>query len=843
MKITTRLRFAQLCCLVLMLFMAAVFTAASISVREEIAKADVTAAVFRASAGLRYLSLEYVLHHDDRSRGQWWQQHHSLGLLVTENPHFASGEEVDLFRDLQQQHRSSARLFSQLQDLRLNDERDTQRRALLEKLEARLVGLMMQRTQSMIAVAEALTRLRSARIVAAQDHAMLVGGGLGVTVLVVVLWAMGMTVRSVAVPLSRLHHVTLMIGQGKLELAPGPIANDEIGNLATAFNHMIERLQATTVSRDELLEANQALHAEMLQRKTAEARVLEQLNRLSLLQQITRSIGERQDLTSIFQVVVRSLEDQMPVDFGAVCMHVGNELVVRCVGVRSYHLSMELAMSEEAHIPIDRNGLSRCLAGNLVYEADLSTINFPFPQRLANGGMRSMILAPLQAENTVFGVLVVARPKPNAFSSADCEFLRQLSEHVALAANQAQLYAALHKAFSDLHESQAQVTRQERLRALGQMASGIAHDINNAISPIGLYAEALLENEHGLSERGRASLHVIERAIDDVSATVARLREFYRHREGALAPTAVNINLMIQHVIELTRARWYDMPQKRGVAIEISQDLSPTLPSVLGVEAEIRDALTNLVFNAIDALPNGGEVTLRTRYQSSNPPDCLGEVQVQVCDNGHGMDEVTQSRCLDPFFTTKGERGTGLGLATVYGMVQRHNARIAIASKPGIGTEVSLHFPILSDPIVGNVPVPLRVPRPLRILIIDDDPTLLSALCNILELDGHHVTQVDGGQAGIDCFIAAQAGQANFELVITDLGMPYVDGRKVAEAIRQHASEVPIILLTGWGQRIIPETNDELVNVNQVLSKPPKLSELRMAILNWTSPDRLAGPI
>lgn len=173
-----------------------------------------------------------------------------------------------------------------------------------------------------------------------------------------------------------------------------------------------------------------------------------------------------------------------------------------------------------------------------------------------------------------------------------------------------------------------------------------------------------------------------------------------------------------------------------------------------------------------------------------------------------------------------------------YGMVQRHNARMEIVSELGAGTTVSLHFQIMCAPLIGQVTAQARVSRPLRILVIDDDPTLLSSLRSILALDGHDVNQADGGKAGIDSFVAAHDSPRNFELVITDLGMPYVDGRRVAEAIKQKAPTVPVILLTGWGQRIIPETNNESVNVDQVLSKPPKLSELRTAILNWTSPER-----
>jgi signal transduction histidine kinase/ActR/RegA family two-component response regulator len=640
-----------------------------------------------------------------------------------------------------------------------------------------------------------------------------------------------LTIRSVASPLARLSKATEVVGAGQLDLKLDVHANNEIGDLARSFDHMVRRLRQTTVSRDELIQSNAALQAEATVRLAAERRVTAQLERMSLLHQITRSIGERQDLRSIFQVVVRSLEDQLPIAFGAIGLYDGEQLAINCVGVHSRELAMELAMDEAARIPIDENGLSRCVRGQLVYEPDINEVDFPFPRRLARGGLASLVLAPLLVESTVFGVLIVARREPRDFSSADCEFLRQLSEHVALAANQAKLYGALQQAYDDLHQSQLLVTRQERLRALGQMASGIAHDINNAISPIGLYAESLLETETGLSPNGRSCLQVIERAIDDVAATVARMREFYRQREPQLALSTVNANLMIKHVTDLTRARWSDMPQQRGIVIEMRQELQDNLPAILGIEGEIREALTNLIFNAVDAMPDGGTVTLRTRYAPQLDDGTGPHVLVEVADTGTGMDEATQRRCLEPFFTTKGERGTGLGLATVYGMVERHGAQVAIESRLEHGTTVRLAFPIASpDSVGGAMPVVTSPAAGLKILIVDDDPTVLASLSGILVRDGHEVTAADGGQAGIERFREAEAAGEPFAVVITDLGMPYIDGRKVAETIKAAAPAMPVILLTGWGQRIIPETGAGPVHVDVMLSKPPKLRELREAL-------------
>ncbi|MBI4660077.1 MAG: PAS domain-containing protein, partial [Verrucomicrobia bacterium] len=269
---------------------------------------------------------------------------------------------------------------------------------------------------------------------------------------------------------------------------------------------------------------------DITERTQAEQKLQTQLSRLDLLNRITRAIGERQDLRSMFQVVIRSLEDNLSIDFGCVCLYDATmeTLTVTSVGVRSGALAMELALTDQARIDIDQNGLSRCVGGQLVYEPDLRQVHFPFPERLARGGLRSLVTAPLLVESQVFGVLVVARRQPQGFASPDCEFLRQLSEHVALAAHHARLYGALQRAYDELRLTQQAVMQQERLRALGQMASGIAHDINNAISPAALYTESLLEREPNLSERAREYLATIQRAIEDVAQTVSRLREFYR---------------------------------------------------------------------------------------------------------------------------------------------------------------------------------------------------------------------------------------------------------------------------------------------------------------------------
>jgi signal transduction histidine kinase len=389
-----------------------------------------------------------------------------------------------------------------------------------------------------------------------------------------------------------------------------------------------------------------------------------------------------------------------------------------------------------------------------------------------------------------------------------------------------------------LRQAQQALIQQERLRALGQMASGIAHDINNAISPIALYTESMLERETNLSSEARDRLVTIQRAIDDVAQTVARMREFYRPREPELELADVGLNRLVQQIIDLTRARWSDQPQRRGIMIDLRLELAPDLLDVRGADNEIRDALTNLIFNAVDAMPDGGVIEVRTSMptvpaQGSVP---TRHVWLEVSDTGVGMDEETRRRCLEPFFTTKGERGTGLGLAMVYGMAQRHGCALEIDSKPGAGTTIRLVFPVNSSASSSTDRLPvLQMPtRSLRILVVDDDLVLNESLRNALQQEGHHVTVAGGGQAGIDAFRSARQIHEPFDIVITDLGMPNVDGRRVADSVRATTPDIPIIMLTGWGQQPLADS-ERTPQVDRLLSKPPRLQELRTALAELTT--------
>jgi CheY-like chemotaxis protein len=207
-----------------------------------------------------------------------------------------------------------------------------------------------------------------------------------------------------------------------------------------------------------------------------------------------------------------------------------------------------------------------------------------------------------------------------------------------------------------------------------------------------------------------------------------------------------------------------------------------------------------------------------------------------VIDTGIGMTSEVRRRCLEPFFTTKGERGTGLGLAMVYGVMQRHGGDLEIESSPGLGTTVRLSFATAPSSAPALTGVHLAAPGNLTILLVDDDPVLLKSLRETLQQDGHTVLSANGGKHGLELFAASvvPTGGSTISVVITDLGMPHVDGHSVARAIKQASPETPVILLTGWGERLQAE-GEALPNIERVLGKPPRLRELREALAEVTA--------
>ncbi|MCG3208606.1 MAG: Sensor histidine kinase RcsC [Anaerolineae bacterium] len=570
------------------------------------------------------------------------------------------------------------------------------------------------------------------------------------------------------------------------------------------------------------------LSSDITERKEAQMALERQLARTGLLNEIARATATRLDLVSVFQVALGQLEEQLPLDFSLAALYDPDNgaITFTACGLKSYTRNAQLGFTPGRFIPLAELGLQEWLnSEDPRYYPNLAQLEPAFAHQLVEGGLGSLMVLPLLvADAEPLGLLMVGRSQNNAFTPREQEFLGQVGKHITLTAQHARLYEQLQTAYNDLRQTQEALLKEERLSALGQMASGIAHDINNALVPIIGFTEIILMRETYLSPQVRQDLDRIKIAGEDITHIVNRMKQFYRPREAQETLLPVDLNQIVPQVIDLTRPQWRDIPQQQAIFINVETDLADDLPPVQGIESELREALTNLVINAVHAMPQGGTLTIRT---------CQSDQQLilEVSDTGTGMDEKTRKRCLEPFYTTKGQQGTGLGLSMVYGVMQRHDGAIEIESTLGRGTTIRLHFPLRvwvpsQESPTSDQEIMLPV---LRILCVDDDPRVRELLFDLFTNEGHKPTLADGGQAGIDAFRESLAQGQPFDLVITDLGMPHVGGREVARAIKRISPQTPIILLSGWGRQL-EGSGQTPGSVDIVLGKPPTLSQLRIAL-------------
>jgi DNA-binding response OmpR family regulator/anti-sigma regulatory factor (Ser/Thr protein kinase) len=381
----------------------------------------------------------------------------------------------------------------------------------------------------------------------------------------------------------------------------------------------------------------------------------------------------------------------------------------------------------------------------------------------------------------------------------------------------------LEATLANLRATQAQVIKRERLAALGVMASGIAHDFNNTLSSILGYGELLLENPNQLDYLER-----ILSAGHDARQIVRRLREFYKSGNDGEPYTAINFNTMIDQAVSVTMPRWSGQALTWGAHITVKRQLGE-IPFVAGNPVELRELLTNLIFNAVDALPHGGQILIRTAAEGDT-------AVIRLIDDGVGMDAETVRRCLEPFFTTKGEHGTGLGLSVAHGIVQRHKGTIHIESEPHVGTTVTLRFPGTTEAaIAAALPVTPVLERPLKILFVDDQPIICELVSELLRSDGHAVDTAGSGGLALE-----KCQRVNYDLVITDLAMPGMNGGQLAGVLRQLNPTKPIIMLTGFAD-LVGDASGPNTNIDLVLAKPASLEELRRAIFVVFTRNKSAG--
>ena len=582
----------------------------------------------------------------------------------------------------------------------------------------------------------------------------------------------------------------------------------EIGQLAGAFHQMLEDLRASTQRLEDLVF---------------------KLGTLNEVVELSARIPKIQDLlASVLQSTMRAVR----ANIGSIMLLNQEELTLRIAASRG----LPEGLQDEAEIRVGE-GIAGKVAqvGEPIIVDDIETdprfakLNDP------RYGTGSFMCMPVRVGDRVIGVLNLAKKEDQsggsvirAFTPTDLQFLNALMTYIGYAVDNARLLdeaqdaaRKLQSVVDDLKATQAQLVRGETLSAIGKLASGMAHHLNNLFAVILGRLETLLVKVP--DQEARRYLEIVQRAAQDGAEVVRRVQRFSRVQPVSRT-VPVDLNQLAQEVLELTRPRWHNEALLRQIRVDTALDLGAIRP-VAGELAPLREVLMNLLLNGIDAMPDGGRLILKTWMTG---PD----VHCSVSDTGAGMSEEVRHRALDPFFTTKGPKSTGLGLSVTYGIVQRHNGKLEIESTPGRGTTVTITLPAMGTTMPAPAASPaLATPSQLRVLIVDDEPEVRSALADMLGIAGHTAFQAAGGREALAWL---EAGQP-VDLVLTDMGMPGMMGSEVARAIRGRWPHLKIGLMTGWD-----ETEGLVADATSIvdftLAKPFELKALTRAYVATAAP-------
>jgi PAS domain S-box-containing protein len=363
-------------------------------------------------------------------------------------------------------------------------------------------------------------------------------------------------------------------------------------------------------------------------------------------------------------------------------------------------------------------------------------------------------------------------------------------------------------------EERERAARADKLRALGQLASGVAHDFNNSLAAI--LGRSQLIRRQTTDEAVVRNLEIIQTAAEDAAATVRRIQTFAR-KSPAKEFELLDMAGLLNDAVEITRTRWQNEARLRGLDYDVTLDAGGSL-NTLGSASELREVFVNLIVNAVDAMPNGGKLEI----------SCVADgarLRLQFSDNGTGMPEDVRQKIFDPFFSTKGTQGTGLGLSVSHSIIERHEGSIRVTSEVGGGTVFTIDLPA-AEPAAESVAVPIEqaeIPS-LSILVVDDEPSVRETLAEMLQIMGHRVLLADGGQSALRSLATNDC-----DLVFTDLAMPEMDGWETSREIRKRWPKMNVVLVTGYGSGTKPPSGEDGL-VNGVIGKPFDFDQISQTI-------------
>ena len=431
---------------------------------------------------------------------------------------------------------------------------------------------------------------------------------------------------------------------------------------------------------------------------------------------------------------------------------------------------------------------------------------------------KSILCVPLKAKSKMIGVLeVINKVDDTSFTEEDAMLLNIFANLAAIAIENARFYDELKDRYEEEKQLQEKLAESEKLRAMGLMASGVAHDFNNMLAIIfgNIDLAEVEDNKDMFLER----LAKIKKAAVDSANIIKRLQKFTKTNSEDTPFQPVKFNDLAREAIEISTPMWKDGPYAKGISIEIVDALTEEEFIILGNDTDLREAIINMIFNSVYAMPQGGKIHLAMYTKDES-------IYLEISDNGIGMTEETKRRIFDPFFTTKGVNHSGLGMSMLYGTIKRHNGSIDIKTKPGEGTMFTIVLPKGKEEIDKEDEKldPVVEIRESNIMIIDDEPEIGVLLSEILSNQGHQTCVFDNGIGGIEAF-----KKGSYEILITDLGMPGVSGWEVINTARQIKPGVVIGIVTGWD---ISEEEAKQKGVDFIINKPFRADYVLQVVTN-----------
>ena len=427
---------------------------------------------------------------------------------------------------------------------------------------------------------------------------------------------------------------------------------------------------------------------------------------------------------------------------------------------------------------------------------------------------KSILCVPLRTKSKLIGVLeVINKTDGVSFTEEDAMLLNFFANQAAIAIENARYHAELKYKYEEEKEMQEKLAESEKLRALGLMTSGIAHDFNNILAIITGNID-LIEIEED-KDKILKKVQIIKKTVIGSAKTIKRLQKYARTKNDELQFRAIRLNDLVREAIEIATPMWKDGSHAKGLSVDITEDEL----IILGDGTDLREAIINMIFNSVDAMPQGGKIHIATYTKNES-------IYLELSDNGTGMTEETKNRIFDPFFTTKGIDHSGLGMSMLYGTIKRHNGSIDIKTALGEGTTFTIALPKAKEKIEKGV-IPqgsVVVTKKANILIIDDEPEIGAVLSEILSKQGHQTSVFHSGKGGIEAFKGG-----GYEVLITDLGMPDVSGWDVIDIARQIEPDVISGVVTGWD---ISEEEAKQKGVDFLITKPFESNQVARAVAN-----------